>query len=154
MLLAFGGTAFAQQPANTVDANSPFAELLASQYQKYRKAGAVGDVPAYLKSRSALAAKEMQKVSSAKLKAYAETDFDPAQYKLLRVEARSKSARAIWEKKAKDMVTYQLVMFRLEDGEWKIGEIIESINSGDMSKVPGPTGLEQLLQGRHAVLSD
>ena len=45
-------------------------------------------------------------------------------------------------------------MFSFEDGEWKIGDILESVNPGAMSKVPGPTGLERLLQHRLAALPD
>lgn len=153
-LIALSGIAVGQQPINTAGANDAFTKLLISQYQKYRQAGAKGDVQGYLGIRTADVAKEMNAVSSAKLQIYAKTDFNPAEYKFLRVESSSKSARALWEKKDNDIVIYQLVMFSLEGGEWKIGDILESINSGDMSKVPGPTGLEQLLRHRRAVLKD
>ena len=153
-LIALSGSAIGQQPTNTTEANNAFTRLLTSQYQKYRDAGAKGDVQTYLKLRTADVAKEMNNVSGSKLQVYAKTDFNPAEYKFVRVESRSKSARALWEKKDKDTQIYQLVMFSLEGGEWKVGDILESINSGDMSKVPGPTGLEQLLQHRRAALKD
>ena len=145
---------FAQQPADTTDANHQFAKLLTSQYGKYHNAGARGDVAAYLKLRTSDIAKKMTVVSSTQLIQYSKADFDPAEYKFLRIEARTKIARAMWEKKTPEAATYQLVMFSLEDGEWKVGNILEGINAGDMAMVPGPTGLEQLLQHRRAQLPE
>lgn len=155
MILLLGAPAFAQSLLTTADVNNPFSKMLISQYQNYRKVGLAGDIPSYLKTRTSEVSKEISgSLTSEKLKRLSKLDFDPAEYRFIRVEARTKSARTLWEKRTEGTTTYQLVKYRLENGEWKIGETLESINIGDMSKVPGPTGLEQLLQHRHGQLID
>ena len=154
VLILISASAFGQQPANSTDVNSAFNKLLSAQYQKYRRAGQAGDVAAYLNTRTASVAKEMRDISGAKLKFFASVDFDPASFKFLRVEARPKSARTIWMQKTGEKTTYELVVYSLENGEWKIGNIVEGINIGDMSNVPGPTGLEQVLTSPRAAFTD
>ena len=154
LLVILSSQTSAQVPVSTSDANDPFAKLLTKQYKNFHDAETRGDVGAYLKFSTADIAKDSATLTSASLKQFAKMNFDPADYKFFRVDARATKARAMWEKQLPGKKKHQLVMFSLENGEWKIGQLLEGISIGDMSKVPGPTGMQQLLEHRHAQLPD
>jgi hypothetical protein len=152
LILVFSTLSVVASGRVITDPKDPLAKTLSEQYLRYKSAGMRGDVSAYFAIRTHDVATGMAKETSASLMRYAKYDFDLAQYKLVRVDARPKVARAIWERKEGETMTYQAIMYSLENGEWKVGDILESVNTGDMSKVPGPTGLEQLVQHRRTQL--
>jgi hypothetical protein len=143
-LAASWTNAFAQAATNITDSNHPLVRVLEAQYVKLLEAGRRGDLKAYRALRTAEFAKKSEGVTSEQLKKTTERDFEPKAFQLARADSTGEAARAVYLRAGPDKNQWEVVMFRREDGQWKIGQTLSATGPG--GKEHAAEILEQLLK--------
>jgi hypothetical protein len=142
-LAAAATNALAQTATNVIDPGHPVVRSLEAQYVKLLDAGRRGDVKAYLALRTEEFARKMEKVTPEQLRKSAAKDFDPKAFKFIRADASGASARVFYCRVGPDRNQWEAVMYRSENGQWKIGQTISAAGPGGEKEVG--SGLELLL---------
>lgn len=135
---------FAVDPQNTTSREHPFAKHLEQQYIRLLVAAKSGDVATWLRMRPKQVAKEMQAMTPKELKQDAAAFYiDTKEYEFNGVETTKGVARAVFVKRAPEATHQSAVMFHLEGGDWKIGQMMNVADLG--KKRNSPAELKKVL---------
>jgi hypothetical protein len=141
---------FAVDPQNTTSREHPFAKHLEQQYLRFLAAARSGDVATWLRMRPRETAKEMGAMTSRELKQDAAAFYiDTKEYEFQGVETAKGVARSVYLKRAPEATHQSAVMFHLEGGDWKIGQVMNVADLGKKRNTP-----EELKKIRDDLLSD
>ena len=123
LLLALAVAAAAAQDASVVsDRGAPLVRELEARYGQSMQAARRGDLEAYWRLRTAASRTRPPALDSARLRMLA--DLLPPLESLIfvRLDTTGKMARALYRWRKEDVAQYSVIVYRMEQGEWKLDD--------------------------------
>lgn len=123
LLLAMAGAAAAAQGASIIsDRGAPLVRELEARYGQSMQAARRGDLEGYWRLRTAASRTRPPALDSARLRLLA--DLLPPLQSLIfvRLDTTDKMARALYRWRKEDVAQYSVIVYRMEQGEWKLDD--------------------------------
>ena len=130
-------TAMAAAPEVITDPSAPLVKKLEMRFASSLAAARNGDADAYWSHRTAASRSRPPALDSVRLKMLA--DLLPAldTLQFVRLDATGNVARALYRWRKQDAAQYTVVVYRVEQGDWKIDDF--SVKRSGMSAPPRQT---------------
>jgi hypothetical protein len=115
-------TGLAATPEAITDPQAPLVKQLETRFAGSLDAAREGDLEAYWSHRTAASRSRPPALDSVRLKLLAELlpPLDTLQF--VRLDANGKVARALYRWRKQDAAQYTVIVYRVEQGEWKIDD--------------------------------
>jgi hypothetical protein len=118
--LLLAGPAAAVEPIT--DPAAPLVRQLELRFASSLAAARSGDLDAYWAYRTAASRSRPPSLDSARLKLLAELLPPLETLKFVRLDSSGKVARALYRWRKSDVAQYTVIVYRVEQGEWKIDD--------------------------------
>lgn len=135
-LLAFG--AMAETPTAITNPSAPLVKQLEACYAKSIGVARTGDLDAYWRTRTAASKARPPALDSTRLRLLADLLPPLESLQFVRLDAAGKTARALYRWRKEDTAQFTVVVYRMEDGEWKLDDftVKRGLNTPDSGPLP------------------
>jgi len=123
LLLALAGGAAAQAAKTIADQNAPLVRELEARYTESMQAAQRGDVEGYWRLRTAASRTRPPALDSARLRLLAGLLPPLESLTFVRLDASGKAARALYRWRKEDVAQYSVIVYRMEQGQWRIDDV-------------------------------
>jgi len=120
LLLAFG--AMAETPAAITNPSAPLVKQLEACYKRSIGVARTGDLDAYWRTRTAASKSRPPALDSTRLRLLADLLPPLESLQFVRLDTAGKTARALYRWRKEDTAQFTVVVYRMEDGDWKVDD--------------------------------
>lgn len=120
--LLVGGPGLAATPTTITDRNAPLVKQLELRYDRSIATARSGDLNAYWTHRTAASRTRPPALDSERLRLLAQLLPPLERLQFVRLDATAQTARALYRWRRQDVVQYTVIVYRVEQGEWKIDD--------------------------------
>jgi len=117
-------SAWAQTPRQITKQADPLVRGLESLYAKSMDLARAGDLDAYWKLRTAASKDRPPRLTRELLPLFAEMLPPLDTLKFVRMDSAGGTARALYRWPREDVARYTVIVYRMEDKEWKIDSVV------------------------------
>ncbi len=119
------------KPEDTSDPDHPFAKHLTSLYTEYLDAAKKGDVLSAVDKMISEYSNISSNITPQTLKSMCDGELDPRESHFIKVDTKDDMARVVYMKDIEYTTNWQVVVFKLESGRWKISRIVRHEKNKD-----------------------
>jgi hypothetical protein len=139
LLLICAGAAHAQAAKTLTERNAPLVRALEALYNQSMQAAQRGDLEGYWHLRTAASRTRPPALDSARLQLLAGMLPPLEGLDFVRLDSSDKAARAMYRWRKQDVAQYSVIVYRREQGEWRIDDVSVRRNGGGASAAaPAP----------------
>lgn len=123
-LLFISAAAWAQTPRQATKPSDPLVRALEALYAKSMDIASTGDLDAYWKLRTVASRDRPPRLTPQLLPLFAQMLPPLSTLRFVRMDNTGGMARALYRWPREDVVRYTVIVYRVEDKEWKIDSVL------------------------------
>jgi hypothetical protein len=135
-LLAFG--AMAETPSAITNPSAPLVKQLEACYARSIGVARTGDLDAYWRTRTTASKTRPPALDSTRLRLLADLLPPLQSLQFVRLDTSGKTARALYRWRKEDSAQFTVVVYRMEDGDWKVDDftVKRGLSTPDSALLP------------------